>query len=132
MNYAFRLGVSRGIKLRARDDLKHPLTNLSCAVRTPIKLSSWGHLAEICRRVAPASQDWRFSKADHESAYKQLPLQGDHSCLAEATIRNPDDGLRYGFRSRTILFGAAAAVLRYNAFSRIVAEIFARLSAFPC
>ena len=62
-------------------------------MRTPVKLASLGHIAEIWRRVAPSSHDWHLSKADHEEAYKQLPLQADHAGLEAVTLRNPEGGL---------------------------------------
>ena len=73
-NIAFRFGVAQAGKLRACDDLRHSLTNLACEVLTPIKLISWGHIAELSRKVANTGAEWHFLKADHEAAYKQLPL----------------------------------------------------------
>ena len=47
------------------------------------------------------------------------------------SLRCPTDGRRYGFLSRTLLFGAAAAVLRYNCFSRILAVLANRIFGLP-
>ena len=131
LNYAFRFGVAQGEKLRACDDLKHALTNRACIVRTPIKLVSWDHVAEVCRRAASSRSDWHFFKADHEAAYKQLPMKWEHSRLAVITLRCPTDGKWYAFRSRTMVFGAVAAVLHYNVFSRVLAELFTKLFGIP-
>ena len=51
--------------------------------------------------------------------------------LEAVTLRNPADGCRYIFRSRTLRFGAVATVLRYNVFSRIVDGLCARLFGIP-
>ena len=82
LNVAFRFGVEQADKLRACDDLRHSLANLACVVSTPIKLASWGHVAEMCNRVGGPGRDWHFLKADHEAAYKQ-PL------LSPATLSLP-------------------------------------------
>ena len=64
MNYAFRFGVAQGSKLRACDDLQHSRANLSCVIATPIKLVSWGHVSELCRRARSSKCDWHLTKAD--------------------------------------------------------------------
>ena len=73
-NIAFRFGVEQADKLRACDDLNHILTNAACRVRPPIKLVSWGHASQLCRTFACDGGEWDLFKADHEAAYKQLPL----------------------------------------------------------
>ena len=131
LNIAFRFGVEQGEKLRACDDLRHSRTNLSCVVETPIKLVSWDHLAELTNLVSDGSRDWAFFKADREAAYKQLPLDSTHAKLAVIALRSPSDGRWYGFLSRTLMFGAIAAALHYNAFSRLLSEIDSKLLGIP-
>ena len=131
LNIAFRFGVAQGEKLRACDDLRHSHTNLSCVVETPIKLVSWDHLAELTNLVNDGSRDWAFFKADHEAAYKQLPLDYSHAKLAVVALRSPIDGRWYGFLSRTMMFGAISAVLHYNVFSRLLSEIVSKLLGIP-
>ena len=123
LNIAFRFGVKQAEKLRACDDLKHSLTNLACSALTPIKLVSCGHVAELSRRASSSPFDWDFIKADREAAYMQHPMRGEHAALAVIALKCPADHRRYGFFSRTWVFGAIAAVLRYNVFSRILAEL---------
>ena len=123
LNIAFRFGVSQGEKLRACGDLRHSLTSLACSIMTPIKLVSWDHVAELCRLVSSSRSDWQFLKAGHEAAYKQLPLKPSRATLAAIALRSPSDKRRYGFLIRTMMFGAVAAVLHYNAFSRTLAEL---------
>ena len=131
LNIAFRFGVEQGSKLRACDDLRHSRTNLSFVVETPIKLVRWDHLAELTHRVNDGSREWGFFKADHEAAYKQLPLDSSHAKLAVVAMRSPVGHKWYGFISRTMMFGAIAAVLHYNVFSRLLSEIVSKLLGIP-
>ena len=94
-------------------------------------LASWGHVAEVCRKASSSTFGWEFLKADHEAAYKQPPLQGEHAQLAVIALKNPSDKRWYGFFSRTMVFGAVAAVLHYNVFSRIVAELVNHYLGIP-
>ena len=107
------------------------MTNLACCVATPIRLASWDHLAEMCRRISSSNKDWHLFKADHEAAYKQLPLEWEHSSLAVISLRSPTDHCWYGFMSRTLMYGAIAAVLHYIVFSRIIAELMCRVMGIP-
>ena len=131
LNIAFRLGVDQGEKLRACGDLRYSRTNLSCVVETPIKLVRWGRLSELSNVVNNQAKDWSFFKADHEAAYKKLPLGYFHAKLAVAALRSPGDNQRYGFISRTMMFGAVAAVLHYNVFSRLLSELVSQLLGIP-
>ena len=131
LNIAFRFGVEQADKLRACDDLRHSMTNLACVVLTPIKLASWDHVAEMCSQIREPNRDWHFFKADHEAAYKQLPIDEGHAKLAVIALRSPHDHKWYGFMSRTLMFGAISAVLHYNVFSRILAELACRIFGLP-
>ena len=51
-NIAFRFGVEQTDKLRGCDDLKDSLTNTACAIRTPIALPGWRHIAAATRILA--------------------------------------------------------------------------------
>ena len=130
-NIAFRFGVEQADKLSACDDLKRSLTNQACRVRAPIKLVSWGHVAQMCRKFARGGRDWALFKADHEAAYKQLPLGPKDQRYAIIALRHPKPGIWRGFRSRTLMFGSIAAVLHYNVFSRLIAALFNRLFGIP-
>ena len=122
-NHAFRFPAVQADKIRACDDLKYGCVNPRYAERTPPTLPTWGHIGEIRLRISDADRPWSFLKTDRESAYKNRPLSADSSKLCLITLRNPKDGIWYGFWHRALLFGAPAAVLRYNAFSRIVAAL---------
>ena len=118
-------------KLRACDDLKNGLTNRACQIITPIKLVSWGHVSQLCRRYASDGLDWALFKADREADYKQLPLDSDDQAAGIIALRRPTSGKWFGFRSRTLMFGSVAAFLHYNLFSRLITETFSRLFKIP-
>ena len=131
VNIAFRFGVRQLDKLRACDDLKHNTANLYCKTVTPIKLPTWDHIAQMCLDIADTSRPWGFIKTDHEAAYKQLPLRPDHARLAFVALRNPTSGVWVASPPRVLLFGAAAAVLRYNTFSRVLAVLVCLYLGIP-
>ena len=112
-NVAFLFGVEQAEKLRACDDLRHSLTNLACHVATPIQLVSWGHISQLSSLLNNRLGDWGMFKADREADYKQLPLALPDQDTAAIALRNPLDGLWYGFASRTLVFGSIAAVIHY-------------------
>ena len=124
-NVTFRFSALRVGKVRACDDFKYGRVNLSCAVRTPITLPTWGRIGQLSLAVRDSAVDWAFSKADHEAAYKNLPSPRPRPTVA---LRSPVDGRWCGFLSRTLLFGASAAVLHYNCFSRIAAALANKIS----
>ena len=130
-NNAFLFPAIQVGKIRACGDLKYGLVNPRCADRTPIKLPTWGHIGQMCLDCADADRELPFSKSDHAAAYKNMPLGPDSAKLFLVTLRNPTDSKRCGFWSRTLLFGAVAAVLRYNCFPRIIAVLANRLFGLP-
>ena len=73
-NVSFRFGVLQADKMRACDDLKHSMTNLTCTVETPTRLLSWDNIAQISAMLAAGGGDWAMFKAYHKAAYKQLPI----------------------------------------------------------
>ena len=111
--------------------LRYSRTNLACAVLTPIKLVSRGHIAQLSRLVASSGEACHCPKSDHGAAYKQLPVGWSQSKLAAIALRNPRDKQRYGLLTRAMVFGAVAAVLRYNALSRIAEDLASKISGIP-
>ena len=105
LNIAFRFGVEQGSKLRACDDLRYARTNLASIVETPIKLVNWDHVVGLSNILNASDRDWSFFKADHEAAYKQLPLKASNAKLAVVALRSPIDQRWYGFVRRTMVFG---------------------------
>ena len=130
-NVAFRLGVEQASKLRAFGDLKHSLTNAACVTETPIQLVSWDHLSHLFMRCCGQGRDWALFKADREAAYKQIPIDPRDQPLAIVALRDPKSGKRCGFPSHTMVFGATASALQYNAFSRLIAALANRLLGIP-
>ena len=92
-NIAVRFGVEQAGKLRACDDLRHSLTNLACHVTTPIQLVSWGRISQLSHLLNNGVDDCDMFKADHEAAYKQLPLDLPDQDTAAIALRNPHDKL---------------------------------------
>ena len=128
---AFRLGVEQAGKLRACDDFKHGLTNQACRARTPIELVSWGRLSQLRRTFAKDGRDRALFTADHEAASKQLPLGPADQLYAIVALRCPTSGIWYGFRSRALVCGSAAAVVHYNVFPRLITAISNRTFGVP-
>ena len=56
--------------------------------------------------VRDTMRPWSFLKADHEAAYKQLPLDPAHATLAMVGLRHPQLWTWHGFLPHTLLFGA--------------------------
>ena len=48
------------------------------------------------------------------SGIKEFPLRRDGAQFCIVALRSPTDDKWYGFAPRTMLYGAAADVLRYN------------------
>ena len=128
---AFRFGVQQSDKLRGCDDLKDSLTNTACTVRSPITLPGWDHIAASSRILAGQHTAWSFGKVDRKSAYKALPIRPLDAKYAAITLWGPTRKVWCGFRTRTQLFGSTAAVLHYNALSRIIASLLCRILAIP-
>ena len=131
INISFRFAVDQMDKLRACDDLKYGTTNLYCSVWTPIKLPTWDHIAQLAALARPSTCAWSFFKTDHESAYKQLPIAPEDQRTSVVALRGPKTGKWMAFVPRTLLFGAVAAVLHYNCFSRAVAVLFTKVTGIP-
>ena len=84
-------------------------------------------MAELFRRAATTNFDWHCSKADQEASYRQLPIESEHGSVSVIALRPPTNGKRYGLLSRALMFGDISAVLRYNDFALIIAELAFRL-----
>ena len=85
----------------------------------------------MCLDVKEDLREWSFFKADHQAAYKQLPMDPDHHNLAMVALRNPETGEWVAFPPKALLFGAVAAVLHYNCFSRLLSVIFNKIFGIP-
>ena len=88
--------------------------NLCCAGWAPVKLPTWGQIAQMRLNVRPTKKALGFFKADHEAAYKQLPMRPEHTNLAFVALRDPLTSRWVAFHQNALLFGATSAVLRYD------------------
>ena len=111
--------------------MRHSLTNRACAVLTPTKLVSWGHVAHISNLFDSQGLECHFFKAYHRAAYKSLPVCPFQTKLAAVVLENPEGGEWYAFTSRTLLFGSIASVLHYNILSRAISELVGKISGIP-
>ena len=128
---AFRFGVGQAGKLRAFDDLRRRHFNLHCTVCAPIKLPTRDHISQMCLDIKPPDRKWAFSKADHEEAYKQLPLAHSRKCIALVSTRKPVAFERMAFHPNALLFGDLASVLNYNCFPRLLSALFDLIIGIP-
>ena len=75
--------------MRACDDLKHSMTNLTCTVETPIQLLPWDNIAQISAILAAGGGDWVMFKAYRKAANKQLPIDPADQNTAVIALRHP-------------------------------------------
>lgn len=68
---------------------------------------------------------------DHEAAYKQLPLDDSHTKYAMVALRHPAAMEWRASPPHSIRFGAEAAVIHYNCYSRTVAILIYRIFGIP-
>ena len=113
--------------MRSCDDLKYSTTNEYCTVWTGAKLPTWDHIGQMTMGVRGAMRPWDFMKMDHESAYKQLPMDADHGKYAMAALRRPVAGAWFAFPPRALLFGAEASSTHYNFFPRTLSVLINRI-----
>ena len=128
---AFRLGVSHGEKLRECADLRRIMLILRAAVLTPTALPARCHLAQMTKSIHTTRTGRFFLKGDRASAYKQLPLDPKYATLTAVSLRRPLSGRWMGFIPKALPFGAAAAVIHYNCYSRSLAVIISRYLDIP-
>lgn len=88
---AFCFPAIQGDKVRGCDYLIRSLANRDCAVLTPIKLVSWGHVAHVYNLFAIEGLACEFPKADHRSAYKSLTVCPIQTQLAISAVGNSPD-----------------------------------------
>ena len=104
------------------------MAKLRTYVLTPITPSSWGHISRLSKNAYLANTKWAFLKADHDSAYNQLPLGPAYEGLTVVTIRGPILPHSACLFPHVLLFRAASAVIDYNCFARPLAPVINRAS----
>ena len=98
-----------------------PLSNFRPVSTSPKMRLNVRHTKKTCA----------FFKADHEAAYKQLPMIPEHTKLTFVALRDPLTSRRMTFHPKVLLFGDTSAVLRYNCFARRSAVLFNRIFGIP-
>ena len=134
MNPAYLCGILQADELWAVGDLKKSMTNEAIAIKAPINLPSWTHLAQICMLFVSEQEErpLAMATADRAGAYKRLPPLEKDELAAAATLQNPLDGLWHGCVPKTRLFRSTAGVLPYNCLSRAMASSVCRFLKIPC
>ena len=105
-NPAFRFGAQQVGALRGVDDLERRQTHRAAAMRTPVYLPVWGHFAAAIRtRKSGLKGNLAAAKADHEGAYKQLPVKNGRN-VGGGRPRGPYYGSSTRFHStNTVVWG---------------------------
>lgn len=80
----------------------------------------------MMQTIAADWGDWVMFRADRKASYKQLIIDPADQATAIIALKHPGANRRYGFVTRTLIFGAAAAVLRYNVISRLLVALVIR------
>ena len=82
---ACRFGVQQGKKLIPVDDCKRSQANMPTAIRTPVNLPTWDHVAAIISTFQGKGMSGNL-------AYKQPPARDDHKMLAVVSLKDPASG----------------------------------------
>ena len=133
-----RFPIVQGDKVRYCDDLRRSGTNSAarstCKVDLPSALTLAEVTSEAIRKNKEATGDRRirFWKGDHRDAYKQLPLKPHHAAFCTVVAKNPQGGGVALFYPKVLLFGPSLAVTAYNAVSRLVSFLYAKIFGLPC
>ena len=107
------------------------MASLSFTVETPIQLGSVNNIDQISQLLSADGGDLVHSKEDRKAAYKQLPIDPADQADATVALRRPGEHRRYDFVARTLIFGSAADVLRYNETSRLLVALADRYPGIP-
>ena len=146
-----RFGIQQSGKTRVIDDFSENGTNSAFAAQEKIDLKALDHLAWCAATIsnaafssgvvrvklvggevleAPVHHHWRSGgeklvtkTVDLKSAYKQLAIRPGEQKRSVISVKHPKTGEVFGFVSRTLPFGASAAVLAFNRVARLVWRI---------
>ena len=143
-----RFGIQQSGKTRVIDDFSENGTNSAFAAQEKIDLKALDHLAWCAATIsnaafssgvvrvklvdgevleAPVHRHWKSGgeklvtkTVDLKSAYKQLAIHPGEQRRSVISVKHPKTGEVFGFVSRTLPFGASAAVLAFNRVARLV------------
>ena len=134
VNPAFRPGPQHGPKMRVAGDLKVGSADAATAIRPPVSLPACNYISQIAEisRLRRRDEMLGAATSDHQDAHKQLPPVARGAPAAVGSIRKPSGRKFRGFAPRTRVCEPAAASLRRNRFSRVVASPVCRELTLPC
>ena len=114
-------------------DLKRSPANSATAVRPPIDLPSWGHVAQLrdLSRFRRDSRPLASAEADRAHAHRQLPLLEKDELPVVVSLQRPGHQLSYGLAPTTQLLGTAAAASHYTCLFRMIASQDCRFLKIP-
>lgn len=130
-NFRFRFPISKRDKIRDTDHFKQAEINRLRCIPTPISRPSWDRIANMVSDLGHLVRRWDFGKRDHAHAYNNCPLGPIDSALAYIVLLNPPDRPWYAWRPSSLLSGPTAAVLHYNALSRLPSALVLHILAIP-
>ena len=128
---ARRFLVKQRTKLRPCDNFRRSMANAASSVTTPVVLPGIDHATWLAQKLIDAGKGAEFAKADHASAYRQLPLDPRHAQYGLIAVREPVSRRIVFFLPRALMFGSTTAVAHYNSVSRVVASLCARIFMIP-
>ena len=146
-----RFGIQQSGKTIVIDDFSENGTNSAFAAQEKIDLKALDHLAWCAATLAnsafasgvarvrfsdgevleaPVHRHWKSGveklvtkKVDLKSAYKQPAIHPSEQKRSVISVKHPETGKVFGFVSRTLPFGASAAVLAFNRVARLIWRI---------
>ena len=107
------------------------MSNSACVVETPIQLIACGEIPHMPHLSTADGWYLELSRDDHMAARKQLLSGPADQATAIISVQYPDGNRRYGFADRALISVSVAAVLRYNVFSRLLADLVSRYVGIP-
>ena len=121
-------------KMREVGNLKAGSADAATAIRPPISLPPWNHISKIAKSSRLRRRDKMLGAAtsDHQDAHRQLPPAARGASTALGPIRKPSGREFHGLVPRTRVYEPAAASLRHNSFSGVVASLGCRELTLPC
>ena len=132
--FGVRQLTSTGVeKLRVIDDFAENEVNDSVTISARIRMSSLLGLRALARRFHAAwpTEQLLLLKADFKSAYRCVPIRGDHLVFARLLLVDPSDGSLHVAHQWAMPFGAIGAVYAWDRLGSVVTQILARLFWLP-
>ena len=65
------------------------MVNLGTSVYTPITVPTWGHIAQMSKKIPNSNIVWASLEADRKAEYKQLLLDKDRVNVTLVALESP-------------------------------------------